>query len=183
MLLRAFTLCFICCVSLWSSAQQRTTTTYEKAPVFPNCKKIPVDSLVSCFRYELNSYIFSNFEVPEVVLQESYQGAVEVLFEVDREGEFKTVFVDAIYEDLKTETNRLFESIPPITPATYNGTPTFAQYTIKIKIPLVSPEEEVALAHQQKEEHDADAARFSNEIDSDPLVSGPTKPISPDTSP
>lgn len=166
MLLRIVLLCLFGLLGILSTAQERTSKTYEKPPVFPKCKDTPIDSLIHCFRYELNDYLFKNFQVPEVVSNESYNGTVEVLFEVDREGRFKTVFVDAIYEELKQETVRVFEEAPAIEPATYNGNPTFAQYTIKIRIPLISPDQQLQLEANKKAEEKKDMERFSNEIDS-----------------
>src|SRR5690606_34987546 len=61
-------------------------------------------------------------------------------FEVDKEGNISVVHVDAIYDALKDETKRVFQSLPKIQPGTYNGKPTFYQYSLTIKIPLVDPE-------------------------------------------
>jgi len=70
-------------------AQERTSATFEKPPVFPECKTQPVDSLAWCFKYQLNAYVYRNFKVPEKVKQDEYVGSIEVLFEVDRQGRFK----------------------------------------------------------------------------------------------
>src|SRR5690606_12583052 len=59
-----------------------------------------------------------------------------VLFEVDREGNFKVIYVDAIYPELKEEISRVFSLLPVITPATYNSRPTYAQFRMPLKIPL-----------------------------------------------
>jgi hypothetical protein len=78
--------------------------------------------------------------VPEIVSEENYQGAVAVFFEIGKEGNFKVILIDAIYEELEAEAQRVFDLLPKITPATYNGKPTYVQFTLAIKIPLVSPE-------------------------------------------
>jgi len=122
-----------------SIASAQNLSTYEKPPIFVECKSEPVDNLKSCFNSTLNNFIYEKFEVPDVVLKESYQGNIQVLFEVDREGNFKILYVDAIYQELKTETERVFNSLPKVKPATYNGNSTFVQYSIYIAIPLVKP--------------------------------------------
>src|SRR5690606_20257796 len=61
-----------------------------------------------------------------------------IIFEVDVEGQFKVIYTDAMYEELNEEIKRVFGMFPRITPSTYNGKPTFKQYSLIIKIPLVS---------------------------------------------
>ncbi len=53
------------------------------------------------------------------------------------------LYSDAIYEELRTETLRVFDSLPQITPATYNGKPAYVQFTLPIAIPLVAPGESI----------------------------------------
>ncbi len=110
----------------------------EKPPVFPNCESIAIDSLQKCFDTHVFKTIYENFKVPQKVIDESYKGNVVILFEVDVEGIFRVVYVDAIYAELKDEAKRVFEGFPKIKPATYNGRVTFKQYSIAVKIPLAN---------------------------------------------
>lgn len=112
---------------------------YERPPVFKGCEDETIENLKTCFNDKLNQYIFENFKVPQEVALDSYKGDVKVLFEVDKEGHVSVVYVDAIYNTLKDETKRVFQSLPKINPGTYNGNPTFYQYSLTIKIPLVDP--------------------------------------------
>ncbi|MAX71202.1 MAG: gliding motility protein RemB [Flavobacteriaceae bacterium] len=121
----------------------QTPITYEKPPVFQDCESESIDQIKSCFNYTLNNYIYENFKIPEVVVNENYKGEVQVLFEVNQEGSFKVIYTDAIYDELKAESKRVFELLPKIKPATYNGNPTFVQYSISIQIPLVEPVKEI----------------------------------------
>ncbi|WP_179316318.1 gliding motility protein RemB [Winogradskyella undariae] len=130
----------------------QTLLSYEKSPVFKGCDSIEVDQLKSCFNYNLNSFIYKNFKTPQIVIDESYVGDVKVLFEVSKEGEFKTLYIDAIYDELKIESKRVFDSLPKIQPATYNGIPTFVQYSISIDIPLKEPVEVVKLSIEKEKE-------------------------------
>ena len=122
-------------VSFFGNAQ--TLSTYEKPPVFSECDSLAVNQLKSCFNFTLNSFIYDNFKTPEIVSEEDYNGDIQVLFEVDKEGEFKVIYVDAIYDELKEESRRVFDALPKIKPATYNGKATFVQYSLNIAIPLV----------------------------------------------
>lgn len=114
-------------------------STYEKPPVFKECDSIAVNQLKSCFNYTLNKFIFENYKVPSILDEESFKGDVKVLFEVNKDGDFKVIYIDAIYDELKQEGHRVFKSLPKIQPATYNGKPTFIQYSIDIAIPLKQP--------------------------------------------
>ena len=62
-----------------------------------------------------------------IVSNENYKGEVVVLFEVDTTGLFKVIYVDAMYDTLKTEVKRVFSTFPKIEPATYNGRKTYKQ--------------------------------------------------------
>lgn len=128
------------CLILSSTYSQTNTSTFEKYPVFPECSDTDIAQLESCFNFTLQQFVYSNFKVPEIVSEENYQGAVAVFFEIGKEGNFKVILIDAIYEELEAEAQRVFDLLPKITPATYNGKPTYVQFTLAIKIPLVSPE-------------------------------------------
>jgi len=130
----------------------QTLLSYEKSPVFKECDSVEVDQLKSCFNYNLNSFIYKNFKTPQVVIDESYVGDIKVLFEVNKEGEFRTLYIDAIYDELKIESKRVFDSLPKIEPATYNGVPTFVQYSISINIPLTEPVKVVKVSVEEEKE-------------------------------
>lgn len=118
----------------------------ERFPVFPNCENLQSPALESCFYNEVQDFVFQNFEVPENLKQNNYQGSVKVLFEVDENGVFKVIYTDAVDENLILETKRVFAKFPKIKPSTYNGRPAYSKYTITIAIPLKSQEQLVAEA-------------------------------------
>jgi hypothetical protein len=110
---------------------------FEKPPVFPNCENVVIDSLQQCFDKQVYSRIYKGFKVPERISQENYNGKIVVVFEVDTTGQFRVIYTDALYDELKEEAKRVFSGFPKIKPAIYNGRKTFKQYTIPIKIPLI----------------------------------------------
>ena len=124
---------FCCFISLFSFSQQNE---YEKYPVFPECENTDVNQLPDCFHQTLQQFIVQNFQLPEVVNQESYRGQLVVLFEVNREGQFVILYIDAVYQELKDEMQRIFDLLPTIVPPTYNSRPTYMQFTMPLKIPL-----------------------------------------------
>ena len=112
--------------------------TAEKFPVFANCENLESKNLENCFYKEVQDFVFNNFEVPENLKQSNYKGEVKVLFEVDANGQFKVIYVNAVNEVLSEEAKRVFGKFPKIKPSTYNGKPTYSKYTISIAIPLKS---------------------------------------------
>lgn len=115
---------------------QQTTTEFEKYPVFPECENTTLNELKPCFESTLQRFILDNFKTPQRVFDEDYRGQIVVFFEVDKEGVFKILAMDAIFQELKDEIQRVFDELPQIKPATYNARPTYAQFTMPIKVPI-----------------------------------------------
>lgn len=113
----------------------------ERFPVFHNCENVEAKALENCFYKEIQDLVFQNFVVPENLVQSNFEGTVKVLFEVDKNGDFKVIYANAINESLINEAKRVFSKFPKIKPSTYNGNPTFSQYNISISIPLKSAEQ------------------------------------------
>jgi hypothetical protein len=160
----------ICCIAILlisSLGFTQRLSTYEKPPVFSECESETVDQIKLCFNYTLNSFIYEYFDVPQIVMDEDYKGDVQILFEVNKEGEFNVLYIDGIYEDLKAESKRIFELLPKVKPATYNGKATFVQYSISIAIPLLKPVRELGkpFVELQLNEKDSLIATLSNEFD------------------
>ncbi len=116
----------------------------ERFPVFPDCVNLQSKALETCFYNQVQDFIFQNFEIPEHLAQSNFQGSVKVLFEVDGDGVFKVIYVDAIDQELIKETGRVFGKFPKIQPSTYNGNPTYNKFTMTIAIPLKSRDEVAA---------------------------------------
>ncbi|WP_166962853.1 gliding motility protein RemB [Yeosuana marina] len=108
----------------------------ERPPMFPDCENASIESQQKCFNENVFQLLFNKFKVPQNVLDDNYKGEVVILFEVDTTGQFKIIYVDAMYNELKDEAERVFSEFPKIKPGIYNGNPTFKQYSITLKIPL-----------------------------------------------
>lgn len=115
---------------------QDTNTTSEVYPEFEACANVDFSNQASCFNNTLINYIKANFEMPEIVREENYRGQLTIIFEVDEEGRFQLIYMDAAYDELKEETQRVFESLPVLKPATYNGRPIHMQFKMPLQIPL-----------------------------------------------
>ena len=127
-----------------NTASKQSGLSSERFPVFPNCKNLDAAALEKCFYNEVQDFVFQNFVVPENLTQSNFQGKVKVLFEVDENGAFKVIYVNAVDESLVQEAKRVFGKFPKITPSTYNGNPAYSKYNITISIPLKSVEQMAA---------------------------------------
>ena len=139
-------LLFLMLFSFSISAQEITSVTVqsgnsaERFPVFSDCSNLQFKTLESCFYNQVQDFVFDNYEVPDYLKQNNFKGNVKVLFEVDANGVFKVIYIDAAEERLIQETKRVFGKFPKIQPATYNGKPTYAKFTMTIAVPLKSRE-------------------------------------------
>ena len=110
----------------------------ERFPVFPECEGQQDAALETCFNNQVHDFVYTTFKVPDELTTKNYKGTIIVLFEVTDEGKFIVQYVDANEKALVEESKNVFEKMPKISPATYNGKPTYAKYTLRITIPLQS---------------------------------------------
>lgn len=131
----------------------------EVYPEFEECENVDYASQAACFNRTLISHITADFELPDIVNSENYKGLLTVIFEVDEEGRFQIIYLDAAYDELKDEIKRVFEGLPVIKPATYNGRPIHMQFKLPLRIPLennvaveqVDEEDEIVLKTEESE--------------------------------
>ncbi|MBX9807182.1 MAG: capsule assembly Wzi family protein, partial [Flavobacteriaceae bacterium] len=129
-----------------NNSSKQSVVSAERFPVFPNCENLEAKTLEKCFYNQVQDFVFQNFVVPENLVQNNFKGTIKVLFEVDKNGVFKVIYVNAVDDLLIRETKRVFAKLPKIKPSTYNGNPTFSQYNITIEIPLQSAEQQASEA-------------------------------------
>jgi len=108
----------------------------ERFPQFSECREVGFDKQELCFNTALKRKIKEEFLLPAVVAEDNYQGEMVVLFEVTSDGNFQVNYINAAYPELKAELNRIFETLPKISPATYNSRPIDMQFRMPINIPL-----------------------------------------------
>lgn len=118
----------------------------SKFPVFPACQSLTNENLEACFYNQIQDFVYQNFKKPSNIPAD-YNGKILTLFEVDSTGTFKPLYIDAMYAELKQETERVFFQLPKITPASYNGKATYAKFTMSIGFPILS----AAQIQQEKE--------------------------------
>ncbi len=149
-------------LGVFGAQSQNETQNVEQFPVFPSCSNLINKELETCFYNQVQDFVYNNFKVPEQLKQNDFKGSVIVLFEVDNQGVFKVIYVDAIDEQLNNEAKRIFALLPKIKPSTYSTKPTYSKYTIKIAIPLKSVAEIAAEVQAYK---NAEAKNFTKNKD------------------
>jgi hypothetical protein len=138
---KVFLIFFLSFFSFFTYSQGKSyNLSAERFPVFPQCQSLESTPLENCFYNEVQEFVFKNFVVPESLVANGFSGSIKVLFEVDSNGNFKVIYVNAVDEELIQESKRVFGKFPKITPPTYNGKPTYSKYNITISIPLKSSE-------------------------------------------
>lgn len=127
----------------------------EKYPVFEECETEDISKLPVCFKSQLKKRVSSEFQIPEIVLEEKYKGIINVVFLLDVTGNFKVLYVNSPYKELKTEVERVFKTLPKITPAKFNNHAIEMQFVYPITIPLgnteISIEDEIVEEPKIKE--------------------------------
>ncbi len=109
----------------------------QKYPVFNECESSTIDELPTCFNNQIKKLIVSEFITPENLVKDNYSGTTNVVFIVNNKGDFKVVYVNSPYKELKEEIERVFGILPQITPASYNNHPIEMQFVFPLDIPKV----------------------------------------------
>lgn len=132
----------------------------EKYPVFKNCDSLQIEQIQTCFKSELKNAILKTFKTPQNIVQDNYKGTINIVFVVTAKGDFKLIYVNSPYNELKEEIGRVFKTLPTITPAKYNNHSVEMQFGFPLKIPLEAnleiipisePDEIIALETTEKQ--------------------------------
>ncbi len=108
----------------------------EKYPVFKACDSSAISEISSCFNAQVKKAIISEFKIPENIKKENFKGNINIVFLVNTSGDFKVIYANSPYKELKEEVERVFTTLPKITPAKYNNHPVEMQFVFPLSIPL-----------------------------------------------
>lgn len=125
------------CVLLISTTgiAQLISGNFEKYPVFSLCETVAAADSKDCFNQTLIAKVKAEFKIPQDILDTNYKGDMVVLFEVTKDGVFKVINITAVSEALREELKRVFDELPKVKPATYNGRPAYMQFSMPIPVP------------------------------------------------
>lgn len=128
-------------LTLLSAAFSWAQNSIEKLPKFENCISVPENEAESCFNATIHDIFRSNFN--KELTQE--KTAVIALFAVDTLGNFSVLYLDAKNDEIKNETERIFKLLPKVSPATYNGKPVLAKYSLRLNFPFLDEDQKSKL--------------------------------------
>jgi len=110
-------------LSQWMFAQ-------EKYPIFPACEDITeTEALQNCFNTELTEFL--NTKLQEQTALASYANTLNILFEIQKNGQFHVLYTDATETKMDSLTKELFTHFDTIKPATYGGEPFAKQFNFR----------------------------------------------------
>ncbi|MCI2229361.1 gliding motility protein RemB [Polaribacter sp. MSW13] len=108
----------------------------ERYPIFDVCKGNEISSIKDCFYQTTKKHFFAEFKTPPIVENENFKGTVNAVFVVTVEGDFKLIYINTPYQEIKTEIERAFKIFPRITPAWYNNHSIEMKFVLPITFPI-----------------------------------------------
>lgn len=135
----------------------------EKFPFFEECKTLPVSELENCFYKSLYAALYKNYKHPDQLPLVNGE-KVTLRFEVDRDGKFVPIRFDAVYAELTEAVKYSFNELPTIGAPTYNGSPTYMQFVLRVPVPMTPDGSFQVFNGTQQQEREA--AKSINVLDS-----------------
>ena len=124
----------------------------EKHPTFKECENIIYKEQESCFYSKAKYYFFKEFKIPSIIEKDNYNKSVNVLFLVDANGNFKNLYANSPYKELKTEIERVFAIMPKVKPASFNNHSVEMRFVLPIKFPLSDSTSEIKKENIDKQD-------------------------------
>ena len=139
----------------------------KKYPVFDECKGETIDLVKDCFFKMTKETFYNIFQEPPIIKNDNFKGVFDATFIVTNEGEFKLIFVNTPYKELKEEVARTFSKFPKITPAKYNNHDVEMQFIFPLVFPLVDdPEPEINYVYEPEKEDLNEVVKKRQQLDS-----------------
>ncbi len=156
---------FIIFIFIGIFSYSQTINNYEKYPVFPACEMTEISELPECFKENVQERFSASFKMPEIIEKDNYEGRMDILFEVTKEGRFKVIFANAAYAELKEEVEKVFGEFPVIIAATFDGKSVYTQYAMQVLVPSlewVKPKADTENAKEPKNKLEAAAMEYDS---------------------
>jgi len=110
----------------------------EKYPIYSGCEKLSEQSVEKCFSDKVKKEVLSKLKIPEIVKSDNFKGTLNIVFMVNKNGNFKVIYVETNYPQLKKNIIDVFKNLPKAKPATYDNRPVEMQFVFPLTIPLGS---------------------------------------------
>ena len=126
------TFLILCFFTLNTAAQE------EKYPIYKGCTQTISEDLKQCFIDNVKKDILDNLVIPEVVKKDNFEGTLNILFLVNRDGGFEILYVDTPYNELRVALKQVFKNLPHAQPAMYGERAIEMRFIFPLTIPLGS---------------------------------------------
>jgi len=145
----------------------------KKYPVFDECKGETIDVVKDCFFKMTKETFYNIFQEPAIIKNDKFKGVFDATFIVTSEGEFKLIFVNTPYKELKEEVARTFSKFPQIVPAKYNNHNIEMQFIFPLVFPLKDdPEPEIEYVYEPQKEDLNEVVKKQKLLDTDFPIHG-----------
>lgn len=108
----------------------------ERHPEFPSCVNLTSIDLENCFYQQLYQHLYQHYQHPSQVNMSNNE-KISMRFEVDKNGAFIPIHIDARYAELKNAMKHAFDQLPQIKAPTYNGRATYMQFIVSTPVPMI----------------------------------------------
>jgi len=125
----------------------------KKYPVFDECKGETIENIQDCFFKMTKETFYNHFQEPPIIRNENFKGIIDATFVVTNDGDFKLIFVNTPYKELKAEVEKAFSKFPPVEPGKYNNHDVEMQFIFPLVFPLLDdPEPEINYVYEPQKE-------------------------------
>lgn len=129
------------------------TAQTEKFPVYEECKGETLLLIKDCFFKMTKETFYNEFKEPPIIQNENFRGTINVTFIVTNKGQFKLIYINSPYKELKMEVERVFKTFPTIEPAKYSNHNVEMQFIFPLVFPLIDdPEPEIVYNYEPQKE-------------------------------
>lgn len=120
----------ICCFT-----SSHTFGQSQKFPVYMGCESETSEALETCFITSVKNDVLTLFKTPEIMISDNFKGTVNVLFFVDRNGEFAVAHVNSPYRELEETITAVFNELPSVVPAQFDGRAVEMSFSLPLHFP------------------------------------------------
>lgn len=122
----------------------------ERPPVFKSCEATENDKIEACFYQEAKKIFFKEFNSPVILEREQFKGRINAIFIVSNTGQFKLVYMNSPYKELKEEVTRVFATFPKVSPAKFNNHNIEMRFVLPLNFPMLIGNEVVEEVEETK---------------------------------
>nr|WP_299488125.1 M56 family metallopeptidase [uncultured Allomuricauda sp.] len=106
----------------------------EEVPIFPGCEG--AEDKEKCSLQKIMEHIRKNFKYPEEAEKQGIQGRVNVIFEIDSEGNVGNIRKRGPHKLLEDEAERIIAKLPKMIPGKHKGKPVHVPFSLPISFKL-----------------------------------------------